>query len=226
MVLYMEKTTISEITNDLKAKRDALMICHSELKTENDQYAKTIILLSLLTGGFESCKIKLGWNSNEVALVPILMSSVIASVSALMKFRDFNTKLEVLVQSISLLTNTLTKCRNHTEIDHDILVEYYNSLEKLEQSMYPQLRRRFLMMSHKNLLGIYKKEQEYFNNIKKVNNGEKINISFTDDSDSSDNESIKKSKSDDAEDIGYTPHTSTENVLDTITEEELIKNSL
>jgi len=224
MVLYMEKTTISEISNDLKAKRDALMICHSELKTENDQYAKTIILLSLLTGGFESCKIKLGWTSNEVALVPIIMSSIIASVSALMKFRDFNTKLEVLVQSISLLTNTLTKCRNHTEIDHDILVEYYNSLEKLEQSMYPQLRRRFLMMSHKNLLGIYKKEQEYFDNIKKVNNGEKINISFTDDS--SDNESIKKSKYDDAEDIAYTPHSSTENVLDTITEEELIKNTL
>lgn len=222
----MEKNTISEIANDLKAKRDALMLCHSELKAESDQYAKAIILLSLLTGGFESCKIKLGWNSNEVALVPIIMSSVIASVSALMKFRDFNTKLEVLVQSISLLTNTLTKCRNHTEIDHDIMVEYYNSLEKLEQSMYPHLRRRFLMMSHKNLLGIYKKEQEYFENIKKVNKGEKINISFTDDSDSSDNESIKKTKSDDAEDIGYTPHTSTENVLDTITEEELIKATL
>ena len=222
----MEKNTISEISNDLKAKRDALMLCHSELKAESDQYAKAIILLSLLTGGFESCKIKLGWNSNEVALVPIIMSSVIASVSALMKFRDFNTKLEVLVQSISLLTNTLTKCRNHTEIDHDIMVEYYNSLEKLEQRMYPHLRRRFLMMSHKNLLGIYKKEQEYFENIKKVNNGEKINISFTDDSDSGDNESIKKTKSDDAEDIGYTPHTSTENVLDTITEEELIKATL
>ena len=222
----MEKNTISEISNDLKAKRDALMLCHSELKAENDQYAKAIILLSLLTGGFESCKIKLGWNSNEVALVPIIMSSVIASVSALMKFRDFNTKLEVLVQSISLLTNTLTKCRNHTEIDHDIMVEYYNSLEKLEQSMYPHLRRRFLMMCHKNLLGIYKKEQEYFENIKKVNNGEKINISFTDDSDSSDNDSIKKTKSDDAEDIGYTPHTSTENVLDTITEEELIRATL
>tara|TARA_R100000541_G_scaffold24736_1_gene34434 strand:+ start:232 stop:900 length:669 start_codon:yes stop_codon:yes gene_type:complete len=222
----MEKDTISEISNDLKAKRDALMLCHSELKAESDQYAKAIIILSLLTGGFESCKIKLGWNSNEVALVPIIMSSVIASVSALMKFRDFNTKLEVLVQSISLLTNTLTKCRNHTEIDHDILVEYYNSLEKLEQSMYPHLRRRFLMMSHKNLLGIYKKEQEYFENIKKVNAGEKINISFTDDSDSSDNESIKKTKSDDAEDVGYTPHTSTENVLDTITEEELIKATL
>ena len=222
----MEKNTISEISNDLKAKRDALMLCHSELKSENDQYAKAIILLSLLTGGFESCKIKLGWNSNAVALVPIIMSSVIASVSALMKFRDFNTKLEVLVQSISLLTNTLTKCRNHKELDHDIMVEYYNSLEKLEQSMYPHLRRRFLMMSHKNLLGIYKKEQEYFANIKKVNAGEKINISFTDDSDSSDNDSIKKTKSDDAEDVGYTPHTSTENVLDTITEEELIKATL
>ena len=54
----MEKNTISEISNDLKAKRDALMLCHSELKAESDQYAKAIILLSLLTGGFESCKIK------------------------------------------------------------------------------------------------------------------------------------------------------------------------
>ena len=111
----MEKNTISEISNDLKAKRDALMLCHSELKAENDQYAKAIILLSLLTGGFESCKIKLGWNSNEVALVPIIMSSIIASVSALMKLRDFGQKMEVLVQSISLLTNTLTKCRNHRD---------------------------------------------------------------------------------------------------------------
>ena len=66
----MEKTTISEISNDLKAKRDALMLCHSELKAESDQYAKAIILLSLITGGFESCKIKLGWNSNEAQPPP------------------------------------------------------------------------------------------------------------------------------------------------------------
>ena len=211
----MEKTTIGEISNDLKAKRDALMICHSELKTESDQYAKAIILLSLVTGGFESCKIKLGWSSKEVALVPILMSSIIASVSALMKFRDFNTKLEVLVQSISLLTNTLTKCRNHTEIDDDILIEYYNSLEKLEQSMYPQLRRRFLMMSHRNLLGIYKKEQEYFNNIKKVNAGEKIST----DTDSEDGFGYVKELDD-------TKHPSRETVLEPITEEELIKANL
>ena len=211
----MEKTTIGEISNDLKAKRDALMICHSELKTESDQYAKAIILLSLVTGGFESCKIKLGWNSKEVALVPILMSSIIASVSALMKFRDFNTKLEVLVQSISLLTNTLTKCRNHTDIDDDILIEYYNSLEKLEQSMYPQLRRRFLMMSHRNLLGIYKKEQEYFNNIKKVNAGEKIST----DTDSEDGFGYVKELDD-------TKHPSRETVLEPITEEELIKANL
>jgi len=211
----MEKTTIGEISNDLKAKRDALMICHSELKTESDQYAKAIILLSLVTGGFESCKIKLGWSSKEVALVPILMSSIIASVSALMKFRDFNTKLEVLVQSISLLTNTLTKCRNHTDIDDDILIEYYNSLEKLEQSMYPQLRRRFLMMSHRNLLGIYKKEQEYFNNIKKVNAGEKIST----DTDSEDGFGYVKELDD-------TKHPSRETVLEPITEEELIKANL
>ena len=220
----MEKTTISEISNDLKAKRDALMLCHSELKAESDQYAKAIILLSLITGGFESCKIKLGWNSNEVALVPIVMSSIIASVSALMKFRDFNTKLEVLVQSISLLTNTLTKCRNHTEVDHDIL-EYYNSLEKLEQSMYPHLRRRFLMMSHKNLLGIYKKEQEYFANIAKVNNGEKIIFSDSD----SDGEPPKfKGYVSELDDTEHPSHpTNKQNVLlSPISEEELIKANL
>jgi len=218
----MEKTTIGEISNDLKAKRDALMICHSELKAESDQYAKAIILLSLITGGFESCKIKLGWTSNAVALVPIVMSSVIASVSALMKFRDFNTKLEVLVQSISLLTNTLTKCRNHTDIDHDILIEYYNSLEKLEQSMYPQLRRRFLMMSHKNLLCIYKKEQEYFNNIKKVNKGEKVIFSDSD----SDCEAPKIKGY--VKDLDETEHPANkENVLlAPISEEELIKAKL
>ena len=218
----MEKHNIGEISNDLKAKRDALMICHSELKSESDQYAKAIILLSLATGGFESCKIKLGWTSNAVALVPILMSSVIASVSALMKFRDFNTKLEVLVQSISLLTNTLTKCRNHTEVDNDILIEYYNSLEKLEQSMYPHLRRKFLSMSHKNLLGIYKKEQEYFNNIAKVNSGEKVIFS------DSDSEEYPIKFEGYVKELDETEHpTNKENVLlSPISEEELIKANL
>ena len=218
----MEKHNIGEISNDLKAKRDALMICHSELKSESDQYAKAIILLSLATGGFESCKIKLGWTSNAVALVPILMSSVIASVSALMKFRDFNTKLEVLVQSISLLTNTLTKCRNHTEVDNDILIEYYNSLEKLEQSMYPHLRRKFLSMSHKNLLGIYKKEQEYFNNIAKVNSGEKVIFS------DSDSEGEPPKIQGYVKELDETEHpTNKENVLlSPISEEQLIKDNL
>ena len=218
----MEKHNIGEISNDLKAKRDALMICHSELKSESDQYAKAIILLSLATGGFESCKIKLGWTSNAVALVPILMSSVIASVSALMKFRDFNTKLEVLVQSISLLTNTLTKCRNHTEVDNDILIEYYNSLEKLEQSMYPHLRRKFLSMSHKNLLGIYKKEQEYFNNIAKVNSGEKVIFS------DSDSEEYPIKFEGYVKELDETEHpTNKQNVLlSPISEEELIKDNL
>ena len=218
----MEKTNIGEISNDLKAKRDALMICHSELKAESDQYAKAIILLSLITGGFESCKIKLGWTSNVVALVPIIMSSVIASVSALMKFRDFNTKLEVLVQSISLLTNTLTKCRNHTEVDGDILIEYYNSLEKLEQSMYPHLRRKFLSMSHKNLLGIYKKEQEYFNNIAKVNSGEKVIFS------DSDSEEYPIKFEGYVKELDETEHpTNKQNVLlSPISEEELIKDNL
>ena len=132
----MEKTTINDICNDLKAKRDALLLHHEQLKESNDRYNKCIILLSLMTGMIESTKIKMGWNGEAMALIPILMSSIIASVSALVKFKKFPETMEVLVQSTSLLTNTLSKCRNHKQVDDEIMMEYNDALEHLEVSMY------------------------------------------------------------------------------------------
>ena len=66
----MEKTTINDICNDLKAKRDALLLHHEQLKESNDKYNKCIILLSLMTGMIESTKIKMGWNGEAVAPIP------------------------------------------------------------------------------------------------------------------------------------------------------------
>lgn len=165
----MEKTTIKEVINDLKAKRDALSLAHEQLKKDNDKWNKYIIILSLSTGMFESAKIKMGWDNNGVALIPILMSSIIASVSALIKFKKFPEQMEVLIQSISLLTNTLNKCRNHTQIDEEMLIDYHNALEKLEMSIYPDIRKKYLRISHRNLIDIMKIEKKYFNNIELVN---------------------------------------------------------
>jgi len=186
----MEKTTIKDVVNDLRARRDCLSLAHENIKKEADQYNKIIIVLSLMTGAIESTKIKMGWNGDAVALIPIFLSSIIGMISALAKFRDFPTKLETLVQAISLLTNTLTKARNHEELDDDLLTEYNNALQSNEMALYPDIRRNYLKQSHKNLLCIMNQEAKYYENIKKVNNGEKIDIKC-DSSDSSGDISIK-----------------------------------
>ena len=169
----MEKTTIFDIRADLKAKRDALSLAHEELKKDSDDWNKCVIVLSLFNGMIETIKIQLQLDSDGFRLLPIFISSIIAIISSLIKFRDFPAKMEVLIQSQSLLTTTLNKYRNHEEVDKDLVIEYNSALEKLETSVYPDVRRKYLQQSHKNLLSIMKLEQKYFKNIELVNNGEK-----------------------------------------------------
>ena len=152
----MEKNTIEMIRQDLRSKRDALSLAHEQLKRDNDDWNKCIIMLSLVMGLFESVKIKLQWSDNTSALIPIVLSSTIASVSALIKFKKFPEQMEVLLQAQSLLTHTLNNARNETIITPNILKEYHDSLEKLEVSIYPDIRKKFLRMSHKNLLSTSK----------------------------------------------------------------------
>ena len=170
----MEKTTITDVVNDLKAKRDCLALAHENLKRNNDDWNKSIIVLSLLTGMLESAKIQMSWTSDIFALMPILLSSIIASISALIKFRDFPAQMETLIQAQSMLTSTLCKCRNHTELNDDMKQEYNDALEKLEVSVYPDIRKQFLRVSHRNLIDIMKQEQRYFKNIELVNSGQEV----------------------------------------------------
>jgi len=181
----MKKETLDDIVNDLRSRRDCLSLAHESIKKKSDQYNKVIIVLSLVTGAIESTKIKMGWNSNAVALIPIFMSSIIGMISALAKFEDFPTKMETLVQAISLLTNTLLKARNHGSLDDELLQEYHSSLQANESSLYPDIRKTYLKEAHKNLLCIMKAEQIYYDNIQKVNAGERIKIKCDSDSDSS-----------------------------------------
>jgi len=167
----MEKHTIQMIINDLRSRRDALSLAHENLKIESDNWNKCVIVTSLLTGMFESIKLRMGWNSNVVDLVPIALSSIIACISALIKFKNFPSQMEILLQSQSLLTHTLTNARNEDEITPSLLKEYHESLEKLETSLYPDIRKKFLVQSHKNLISIMKQESKFFQNIQSINEG-------------------------------------------------------
>ena len=191
----MIKDDINEVINDLRARRDALSLAHEDLKSNSDKWNGVIIVLSLITGMIESIKIKLNINNDFMALVPILMSSVVASISALIKFKKYPEQMETIVQSSSLLTNTLTKCRNETELTEPIRKEYHAALQALETSLYPDLRKKFLKQSHKNLLCILKQEQDYYKNIDKVNRGEKIDIKCDSGSDGTPDISLKHVKS-------------------------------
>ena len=119
------------------------------------------------------------------SLVPILLSSVIAACSALIKFKDFNRKMEILIEANSRLTNILTKARNHKTLDEDLIHEYNDGLECIETSMYPNERKLYLRQSHKNLIEIMKQEQKYYGMIDRVNNGEEPLILSSDSESSS-----------------------------------------
>ena len=170
----MEKHPLSMIINDLRSRRDALSLAHENLKIESDNWNKAVIFTSLMTGMFESIKLRMGWNSNVVDLVPIALSSIIACISALIKFKNFPSQMEILLQSQSLLTHTLTNARNEDDITPNLLKEYHESLEKLEVSLYPDIRKKFLVQSHKNLISIMKQESKFFQNINSINEGNYI----------------------------------------------------
>ena len=167
----MQKHSLSMIINDLRSRRDALSLAHENLKLESDNWNKCVIVTSLLTGMFESIKLRMGWSSNVVDLVPIALSSIIACISALIKFKNFPSQMEILLQSQSLLTHTLTNARNEDDITPTLMKEYHESLEKLEVSLYPDIRKKFLAQSHKNLISIMKQESKFFQNIQSINEG-------------------------------------------------------
>ncbi len=182
----MIKDHIEEVRNDLKSKRDALLIGHQNLKKDSDDWNKGIIIISLIGGLMESIKMRLKLDGAGFALLPIIFSAITAAMSALIRFRNFNQRMETYLQSASLLTNTLLKARNHDSLDDDLKIEYNQALEKIETALYPNERKVFLRQAHRNLIEIMSQEQKFYDKIDKVNNHEEIIIDSDDSSLSSD----------------------------------------
>jgi len=173
----MIKDHIDEVRADLKSKRDALLIGHQQLKRDSDDWNKAVIVISLITGLLESIKMKLQLTSNVWSLMPIILSLITATMASLIKFRNFNQRMEIYLQSASLLTNTLLKARNHDILDDELKSEYNQALEKIETALYPSERKVFIRISQRNLIDIMAQEQKYYDKIDKVNNNIIINSS-------------------------------------------------
>lgn len=167
----MEKKTLSLIRADLKAKRDSLSLAHESLKIDCDKYNKLIIFISLGSSLFESAKMTLNLNHPLISLVPILLSSIVAGISSFIKFKNYSERQQQLIQASVILTATLAKARNSNEANEDLLKEYHTALELLETSLYPDVRKKFLKQSQKNLVSIIDAEQKYFNIVNTAKSG-------------------------------------------------------
>tara|TARA_R110002124_G_scaffold86281_1_gene223307 strand:- start:472 stop:1089 length:618 start_codon:yes stop_codon:yes gene_type:complete len=167
----MEKRTLPRIRADLKAKRDTLSLAHESLKIDCDKYNKLIIFISLGSSLFESAKMTLNLEHPLISLVPILLSSIVAGISSFIKFKNYSERQQQLIQASVILTATLAKARNSNEANEDLLKEYHTALELLETSLYPDVRKKFLKQSQKNLVSIIDAERKYFNIVNTAKSG-------------------------------------------------------
>ena len=165
----MEKTTLKQLKDDLKCRRDALALSHEDLKKESDAWGIRIMILSLASGSLETAKLQMGWESDAVMLIPIIISSVIGALSAYVRFRDYNNKMEILVKSQGELTHTLTKLRDAYELTPALRGLYNKALESLDTSLYPDVKASYLKKSNKNLIGVATEEARYMDKIFKLN---------------------------------------------------------
>lgn len=182
----MEKNTLDLIKTDVKYKRDSLHLSHQVLKQESDYYQKIIIFVSLASGIFESVKMKLQLREPALDLLPIILTSFVCGISSYVKFKQYAERQEVLIQSTTILTNTLTQLRNANELSEEIIHSYNHSLELLETSLYPDIRKKFLQLSQRNMEKIIINENKYFKNIDNVRKGLTIKKSGSDSDTSSD----------------------------------------
>ena len=206
----MEKNTLDHIRCDLKYKRDCLHLAHEKLKEEGDFYQKIIIFTSLASGIFESIKMKMNLTDPALELLPIILSSFVAGISSFVKFKQYNERQETLIQSTTILSNTLNQVRNADEITEEITHAYHHSLELLETSLYPDVRKKYLRVSQRNMESIIKNENCYFENIDRVSKGLKIKKCDSDSESDSENstENVLTNK----------PSTEQDNKLDKIDE--------
>lgn len=182
--------TLKELHYSIRAKRDAISLIHEKLNGENNSYNKVIICMSLILSFIETLKMKLEltdkkkWGytiSNVSAITPIAISTIIAVISSLIKFKRYNETMEKLSSSLIKINNTLLKVRkletdlNFIPLEESkkiytdvILTDFRDSMLDIETSVYPNIRQKWFIKAQQNILRQVKTDTKYQTKIKKL----------------------------------------------------------
>jgi len=182
---------------ELRSKRDAVSLNHEDIKRDNDTFNKTIICLSLFTGFFETLKGQLNLNNspndiirNGSAIAPIFLSTLVGIISSLLKFKKYPEKMEELTKASEKCNFSITRIRELKQTlnfeDHGVIKNSYisevldcyrDSLQIIEQTLYPDQRQAYYLKAQENLLKIGKDDNDFKNNLKNIEGKlEKINF--------------------------------------------------
>ena len=98
MSIKVNKTK-QELEQSIRVRRDALQTLHSRLKDDSDAYQKWRMGISTRSGRIEVGNLSLGAESPYLDLTSIFFASVTTLLASLMRFQDYNNRLEGLVKA-------------------------------------------------------------------------------------------------------------------------------
>ena len=191
-------TELQDKYYEVRCKRDAVSLIHQQLNNESNKFNKIIIFLSLFTGFLETLKFQLDLTNKEkygtattntAGICPIFLSTLIAIISSLIKFKKYPETMELLTTALIKLNNVINKIRSLQECLHYsplsetkktykdvILTDYRTALLEIESSIYPSIRHKFFNKAQYNIIRQLKNDIKYNNKIKKILNSNDTTI--------------------------------------------------
>jgi len=167
MAIKTNKTK-QELEQSIRVRRDALQNLHQKLKDDSDAYQKWIMGISTLSGGIEVGKLSLGAESPLMDLTSIFFASITTLLASLMRFQDYNNRLEQLVKASAELTGVLKAIRDSPNVSVDMIEMYNKSLAIVESTLYPEQRKKYFKLAEAGVVAITKDELVFNKNIDKV----------------------------------------------------------
>lgn len=167
MAIKTNKTK-QELEQSIRVRRDALQTLHSKLKNDSDAFQLWIMGISTLSGSVEVAKMSLGVDSPVLDLTSIFFASVCTVLASVMRFRDFNSRLEGLVKSSAELTSVLKAIRDSPNVSITMIEMYNKSLAIVETTLYPEQRKKYFKLAETGVVAITKDELIFNKSIHKV----------------------------------------------------------
>jgi len=167
MAINVNKTK-QELEQSVRIRRDSLQTLHRRLKKDSDAFQLWIMGISTLSGSVEVAKMSLEIQTPALDLTSIFFASICTILAAVMRFKDYNNKLESLVKSSSELTNVLKSIRDSPNVNIEMIEKYNQSLAIVETVLYPDQRKKYFALAEKGIVLITKDELIFNSKIDKV----------------------------------------------------------